>query len=160
MLSISWRMMCSALLHLLQSHEIARVDVAGRHDRDFEIDRRRALAVPVVCEAEVRLILADVAPHAGWRGPSGRSGSRRSPLRGVIVPMPLVRSMKMRFLFSSFSTSSIALRHRLVDELLHHPLEDVFVGQIHVQPPDARPAGVEPLAGHVLDDVVDHSRAR
>ena len=156
MLSISWRMIAQALFHLLQSHEISGIDVAGGHDRDFEIDGRRPLPVPVVLEAEIRLILADVARARRRRGPSGRSGSRRSLLPRVIAPTPLVRSMKMRFLFSSFSTSSAALGIVFVDELLHHPLEDGFIRQIHVEPPYPRPTGVEALAGHVFDDVVDH----
>ena len=47
------------------------------------------------------------------------------------------------------------LGHLLVDEVLHHPHEGALVRQVHVQPADARPAGVETLAGHELDDVVD-----
>ena len=68
MLSIELADDGQALLHFFQSHQIAGIDVAGGHHRNLEIDGRGALAVPVVGEAEVGFVLADVAADAAGAG--------------------------------------------------------------------------------------------
>jgi len=142
------------LFHFLQSHEIARVDVAGGHHRDFEVDGRGALAVPVVFEAEVRLVLAHVPPHpAGAGHRAGQTpGDRFIAAHG---PDALGAVDEDAVLVQQLFHVLHRLGQRVVDELVDHPLEHRLVGQVHVEPPHPRPGGMEALAGHELDDVVD-----
>ena len=142
------------LLDLLEAHEVAREAAARARDRDRELHALGALAVPVVGEAEVRIVLAEVAAHAR----AARVRAREAPLERVFL-----RDRADAVEAVDEDAVAVAeglevgdrLREADIDEVPHHPLEGLVVGDVAPRAADARPVGVVALARDVLDDVVD-----
>ena len=142
------------LLHLFEADQEAAQHVAGGGDGDLEVHGAGALAVPVVFEAEVGLVLADVALHAAGPG----DGAAEAPVDGFFFGDhadafdPVAED-------AVFQAQPFEVGQRrgqlLADDRLDHGLEDLFVGQVLHRPAHARPVGVEALAGDVVDHVHD-----
>ena len=139
---------------LLAPHHVPSEAVAVVGDRHAEADRLGALAIPVGCEAEVRVALPNIAAHAARPG----DGAAHAPGDRILAG-------DLSDALEAVDEDAIAIEERLevlerprqplVEEALHHPLEDLVVGDVPPRPADPGPVGVVPLARDVLDDVVE-----